>query len=222
MNQASQSDVTMTLDSVYQEPMVGLKVMVHHPLPPTSLGARKRCVGNHLVACCHHYCTGARRNNDKLCDWKKCDVTTKDGYYAQKFLMSSAIIGVPGAETGELLIGYPFTSVSTNQRTESMTVGLRVYLGAVLKQLENVIVLPDVHFEGCVTEKPEPVTVGADDKFNYDNVEYSKQKLGLWSDGTNNSGTTILGELDTLELCHLTSGLQVYRRRTQLTKAVAY
>ena len=112
--------------------------------------------------------------------------------------------------------------MSTNQRTESMTVGLRVYLGAVLKQLENVIVLPDVHFEGCVTEKPEPVTVGADDKFNYDNVEYSKQKLGLWSDGTNNSGTTILGELDTLELCHLTSGLQVYRRRTQLTKAVAY
>ena len=62
----------------------------------------------------------------------------------------------------------------------------------------------------------------ASGKFTWEDVEYDVGKLGMWSDGTKNSGTTILGELDTPELCHLTSGLQVYRRRTQLTKAVAY
>ena len=67
-----------------------------------------------------------------------------------KVKMSSAIIAKSGADTGELLVGYPMTGVSTNQRTESMTVALRVYLGAILKKPENVTVIPHVAFEGIV------------------------------------------------------------------------
>jgi len=64
--------------------------------------------------------------------------------------MSSAIIAKCGSDTGELLVGYPMTGVSTNQRTESMTVALRVYLGAILKKPENVTIIPHVAFEGIV------------------------------------------------------------------------
>ena len=67
-----------------------------------------------------------------------------------KVKMSSAIIAKSGADTGELLVGYPMTGVSTNQRTEAMTVALRVYLGAILKKPENVTIIPHVAFEGIV------------------------------------------------------------------------
>jgi len=65
-----------------------------------------------------------------------------------KVTMSSAIIAKCGSDTGELLVGYPMTGVSTNQRTESMTIALRVYLGAILKKPENVTIIPHVAFEG--------------------------------------------------------------------------
>jgi len=62
-------------------------------------------------------------------------------------VMSSAILAAPGSETGELMIGYPFTSVSTSS-TEVVKIQLRVYMGAVLKKPENVIIMRDVFFEG--------------------------------------------------------------------------
>ena len=64
-------------------------------------------------------------------------------------VMSSAILCTnPGSQTGELLVGYPFSAVSTSQSTESMLLKLRVYLGSVLYRPENIIVLPHVAFEG--------------------------------------------------------------------------
>ena len=82
--------------------------------------------------------------------------------------MSSAILAKCGSDTGELLVGYPMTSVSTNQRTESMTIALRVYLGAVLKKPEHVTIIPHVAFEGVVSCEFLPdisvtVTDSADD-----------------------------------------------------------
>ena len=62
-------------------------------------------------------------------------------------VMSSAILAAPGSDTGELMIGYPFTSVSTSS-TEIVKIQLRVYMGAVLKKPENVIIMRDVFFEG--------------------------------------------------------------------------
>ena len=62
-------------------------------------------------------------------------------------VMSSAILAAPGESTGELLVGYPFTSVSTSS-TEVVKIQLRVYMGAVLKRPEQVIIMRDVFFEG--------------------------------------------------------------------------
>ena len=66
-------------------------------------------------------------------------------------MMQSAILCTkPSSQSGELLMAYPQTGVSTSQTTESMKMQLRVYLGAVLYQPENYIVLPDVAFSGAV------------------------------------------------------------------------
>lgn len=63
-------------------------------------------------------------------------------------ITSSAILAAPGSATGELLVGFPFTSVSTSQADERMRIQLRCYLGAALYQPDNVIVLHDVYIEG--------------------------------------------------------------------------
>ena len=65
-----------------------------------------------------------------------------------EFMMSSAILGVPGSQTGELLFAYPMTGISTNIASESMLMKLRVYLGAALYQPEDILIIPDVAFEG--------------------------------------------------------------------------
>lgn len=66
-----------------------------------------------------------------------------------KALMSSAIMAASGPKTGELLMAYPQTSVNTIATApEMMKMQLRVYLGAYLKNPANVMVCPDVHFEG--------------------------------------------------------------------------
>jgi len=65
------------------------------------------------------------------------------------FVMSSGVlVANPGSETGELLIGYPFSAVSTSQSTEQMTIKLRCYLGAGIYRPENVLILPHIAFEG--------------------------------------------------------------------------
>jgi hypothetical protein len=62
--------------------------------------------------------------------------------------MSSAILSVPGGSVGELLVGYPSTALSTNASTESGRMQLRCYLGAALYKPEDVLILPDIAFEG--------------------------------------------------------------------------
>jgi hypothetical protein len=61
-------------------------------------------------------------------------------------IASSAILGQPGA--GELLIGYPFTGVSTSHAEERMRIQLRCYLGAALYQPDSVLILNNVFVEG--------------------------------------------------------------------------
>ena len=62
--------------------------------------------------------------------------------------MSSAIVATrPGSETGELLMAYPQTGVSTNQSTETMKMQLRMYLGCAIYEPENLLICPDVQFE---------------------------------------------------------------------------
>ena len=61
--------------------------------------------------------------------------------------VSSAILGVSGS--GSMVVGYPTTSTFSQPTSPEKTmIQLRSYLGAYLKQPENVCILPDVFFEG--------------------------------------------------------------------------
>jgi hypothetical protein len=99
-------------------------------------------------------------------------------YRIARVVASSAILAAPGSQTGELLIGYPFTGVSTSHAEERMRIQLRCYLGAALYQPDNVLIMPNVFVEGvteCVyyaepvieTEVPSTLTgVGAELKLD--------------------------------------------------------
>ena len=69
-------------------------------------------------------------------------------YRIARVVASSAILAAPGSQTGELLIGYPFTGVSTSHAEERMRIQLRCYLGAALYQPDNVLIMPNVFVEG--------------------------------------------------------------------------
>ena len=135
--------------------------------------------------------------------------------------MSSAILAAGGSDTGELLVGYPMTGVSTNARTESMTVALRVYLGAVLKRPENVIVIPHVAFEGIIEDKFVDATPGQETscggiKVAIDGKEYisyqgayrTENSNGTWTKHPNNGP---LGHLDDPYYAELVQGLQIFK-----------
>lgn len=65
--------------------------------------------------------------------------------------MQSAILGVPNGSnqaTGEMLVGYPSTMVGNDVSTEVGRMKLRVYMGSVLYRPENVMILPDVAWNG--------------------------------------------------------------------------
>ena len=138
------------------------------------------------------------------------------------FKMSSAILAKCGSDTGELLVGYPMTGVSTNQRTESMTIALRVYLGAVLKKPENVTIIPHVAFEGIVSEKTFTVIANpADVKTGGGEISWDEDGTILTRvvDRGSEFDTTgkctyinrgPLGHLDDLHYIDCLNGLQVY------------
>lgn len=61
--------------------------------------------------------------------------------------VSSAVLGVSGS--GASVVGYPTTSTFSQPTSPEKTmIQLRSYMGAYLTQPENVVVLPDVYFEG--------------------------------------------------------------------------
>lgn len=68
-----------------------------------------------------------------------------------KLKMLHAILAVPGADTGNLLLQYPRSTVSADASTESGLMQLRVYMGAVLKRPENVLVMRNVAFNGIIS-----------------------------------------------------------------------
>jgi hypothetical protein len=74
--------------------------------------------------------------------------------------VSSAILGVSGS--GSMVVGYPTTSTFSQPTSPEKTmIQLRSYLGAYLKQPENVCVLPDVFFEGIVSVEEGTLSHGA-------------------------------------------------------------
>lgn len=167
--------VDMPLNNVYYDPSVNVKIVVHVPQPTNDFGAANGYGGRgglteevsisafYDFTCDKGYHAGSESYvvDFSTGDWallpegirKDMTVTNKDCIFVvrpkMKLMMSSAVLAVPGKNTGELLVGYPFTGVSTSQVTETLLVKLRAYLGAAIYRPENILVMRHVAFEGC-------------------------------------------------------------------------
>lgn len=156
IKQTDGKKITMDMENVYEDPASGVKIAVQYPMPNYSSGA----------AHAHTTVNDSPLTRSKgVVEWKKL-ATTADAIVdlktggkltasdAAKHLIrvttviaSSAILGAPGSNTGELLYAYPSTGCSTSHTQEQMMIQLRVYLGAALYQPENVLILRDVLIE---------------------------------------------------------------------------
>lgn len=157
--------ITMEMEEAYTDVSSGIKLLVHHPTPTYEHGAANPMVraGTGLSQVVYVVSLiqqevgdqNYKKKGDCIVDLEsgelikpKKAVNGKDVYRVAKVVASSAILAAPGSNTGELLVGYPFTGVSTSQAEERMRIQLRCYLGAVLYQPENVLILPNVFVEG--------------------------------------------------------------------------
>ena len=194
----------MELDGGHLDPSTGCTIFTH--IPPSSnihgsanpVAERSALSGNVTIAIVSPEADAAGEGEAMIFDWKTLSkrkrsdmvATVKDGEEKSSgndfvqiltFSMSSAILGVPGGGCGELLIGYPSTALSTNASTESGRMQLRCYLGSVLYRPEDVLIMPDVSFDGLVdVQQFEGKVVG--EKGNYydipdDKVETEEMSL---------------------------------------------
>ena len=156
--------LTMQLDDVYVDTASDVKILIHHPTPTYNHGAAFPTVDTqsggltdttYVISYYEGDCYGINVMDGTPQKVAGNDGSSKplNGYRICKVVASSAILAAPGAGTGELLIGYPFTSVSTSQADERMRVQLRCYLGSVLYQPDNVLIMPNCHIDGIVEEE---------------------------------------------------------------------
>lgn len=181
--------ITMELGTAHTDPATSIKMMTHIPLPTYEYGTGNPRVGlgclSEVVDVYTWYLLPSTNGGAGLglpgADYTfrtvnaKTKTTTETNGRAipaneallcirkTRVAMSSAILAAPGADTGELLVGMPHTGISTSQTDETMKMQLRVYLGAVLKRPESVIILPHVVCDGLVhqTVLAPPAAAGA-------------------------------------------------------------
>lgn len=164
---AEQTQISMPVDNVAVDSASSIRIMTHVPPAAPSMGGSAYPVASQgglsrtvAFACYYKAATNEGANNRvDIVDFK--DRTYKTYTLAENQVlirpamvcqMSSAIlVSNPGSETGELLMAFPHTGVSTNQATESMKVQLRCYLGAAVYRPNNVLVLPDVAFDKVIS-----------------------------------------------------------------------
>ena len=161
---ASQTPMQMGIDNVYRDPSANVRILTHIPRPTYEFGAANPsvcvnssgltdtvCVAMSYPHTATHIVDFGSRTFGATPAGMAAAVGAAERLLIRRttFVMSHAILAVPGSETGELLIGYPFTAVSTNQQTESMVLKLRAYLGCALYRPENVLIMPNVAFEGA-------------------------------------------------------------------------
>ena len=125
-----------------------------------------------------------------------------------KMRMQSAIIGVAGQDTGNLLMQYPRSTVSSDASTESGRLQLRVYMNAILKRPENILVLKHVAFNGFV--EPPTVTFVADPTAAKDLGAYPGTVLDKDGKNVKVSNTGHFGPLDDIIRCAPLHGMQIY------------
>lgn len=148
--------IDMEMQGAYEDNASGVRILVHYPVPHYSrgtvapevkMGGLSREV---WVVSRHHHTAAYQIANLKEGGFVKAPAGTV--YRAVKCVATSAILAAPGSQTGEMLIGYPFTGVSTSHSEERMRIQLRVYLGSVLYNPENVLIMPNAFVEN-VTEQ---------------------------------------------------------------------
>ena len=149
--------ITMDMEEAYTDVSSGIKLLIHHPMPTYANGAANPAVSaNTGLSQTVYVVSEIPQNTTQIVNLENGEVmpppAASDGTNTVvrivKLVASSAILAAPGSNTGELLVGYPFTGVSTSQAEERMRIQLRCYLGAVLYQPENVLILPNVFVEG--------------------------------------------------------------------------
>ena len=162
--------LTMQLDDVYVDTASDVRILIHHPTPTYAHGAAFPTVENQsggltdTTYVISYYPKVANRSAVSVMSGEPVKLNDAKAYLRIcKVVASSAILAAPGSDTGELLIGYPFTSVSTSQADERMRVQLRCYLGSVLYQPDNVLIMPNCHIDGVIDEEWLDVTDVASD-----------------------------------------------------------
>ncbi len=139
--------IDMSYDDAYTDPSTNVRILIHRPFPTFDGGVANPDVGmggltdEASFGCYYPLKTDAFTyivDFHNRC-WHKADGDPVPGNVdaatgtlcllrpKMTAVMSSAVLAAPGADTGELLIGYPFTSVSTSS-TEIMKIQLRVYV----------------------------------------------------------------------------------------------
>lgn len=165
---ATKEKIQFGLDGGRIDPSSGLKVFTTYPKVDYSQGtayqsATKSHIMNERTVALVHYFTSSRTIyvvDFKTGGMRKVDYggeleenfKDRKAYVRKvKVLMSSAILAKSGSETGEMLMAYPNTAFTNdNTSPEVFKLQLRVYLGAAVYQPNNIMICPDVHFEGVI------------------------------------------------------------------------
>lgn len=193
--------IQLTMDRALVDTRTGMKLLVHTGFPdmalrgtPYAMNGGKGLSQKKYVGV--YYPTPPAGSNGQLRianlvtgAW---EALTEPKVRVYEVVTSSAIMAVPGADTGELLYAYPSTGISTSQTTESMKMQLRVYLGSVLYDPNKILILPDVHLDGvtqfwdfAVADKPEAESTGGDDKkYPGKDTAHVTTKADLYKDDT--------------------------------------
>lgn len=214
----------VAVDDVYDDPTIGLKLMVHHP-PQDISNSRGQTAPSRGSSPLFQRVMIIDKTNGPAMNLRTGQLDDSGAAWRVTVaVMGCAVIGVPGANTGELLVGYPFTATSTNQRTESMTVSLRVYLGACLKQEDNVIVLPNVyldHIESCnfvtVEKAKEKSEAFKGQKIGHpDTVEGTCAKINAATNKVEKRSSSVFQEIDSPRGVHMAKGFDVFSPKCKL------
>lgn len=82
------------------------------------------------------------------------------------------IVTNPGSETGEIVVQWPSTGISTSQTGETLIGKFRVYMKAYLKRPENVLIVDGIRFAGIVAGAGSKVllapSIGGRERMPYD------------------------------------------------------
>lgn len=150
--------VDVELEGGYTDPSTNCTIFTHIPPANNDHGAANPYAQESMLSREVIIAFQTNLQGDHQCmDWSEArrgQLTVGNGnrtyYTALKLRMMTGILSVPGSSVGELLLGYPSTSVATNAATESGRMQLRCYLGAAIYKPEDVLLLEDIAFDGII------------------------------------------------------------------------